>query len=155
MKRINLSRIGPIAIVVGLLGSLAVGAPSFNTHHTAPRSVFLTLPADLPDPEIAMAVSQDDTGRWSLRLDVSSFQFTALCVTDAEAVPVGHAHIIHDGVKIASAYHPIVDLGHLPSGRHRIAVVLRGQDHRALLGQSGLLRQEIVVTVPKQAHVVR
>ncbi len=149
MRRLNLSKIGPIAIVAGFLGSLAIGAPSYNAQNTAPRSVFLTLPTDLPEPEIKMTVSQDASGHWQLRLDVSAFQFTTLCVSDAEAVPIGHAHIIRDGIKIASAYHPIVDLGRLAPGRHRISVVLRGQDHRALLGQDGLLQKQIIIAVPK------
>ena len=151
MSRFNLSQIGPIAILAALMGSLAIGAPSYNAQHVAPRSVFLTLPTDLPEPEIEMTISQDMSGRWQLRLDVSAFQFTTLCVSDADAAPIGHAHVILDGVKIASAYHPIVDLGYLAPGKQRIAVILRGQDHRALLGRGGLLRQEIEITVPNRA----
>ncbi len=151
MKWLNLSQIGPIAMVAGLLGSLAVGAPSYNAQNTIPRSVFLTLPTDLPEPKIEMTASQGPSGAWQLRLDVSDFQFTTLCVNSAQPVPIGHAHIIRDGVKIASAYYPIIDLGHLVPGRHRISAVLRGQDHRAMVGADGLLQMDIIIWVPKQA----
>lgn len=148
MRRINLSQIWPVVIVAGLLAGLALAAPSYNAQNVAPRSVFLTLPDTLPEPGVALMARQDTPGRWTLRVDASGFRFTALCLSEAEAIPVGHAHVIRNGVKVASAYHPIVDLGVLQPGRHVVTAVLRGQDHRALLGKSGLIHASIVIDVP-------
>ncbi|MFG5383237.1 hypothetical protein [Yoonia sp. R2-816] len=154
MKRSTLSRITPIAIVAGLLASLAVGAPSYNTSHTAPRAVFLSLPTDLPTPQVGMTARQDPSGNWVLQLDTRAFQFVELCVPDADALPIGHAHIIRDGVKIAAAYQPVIDIGRLPPGQHRITAILRGQDHRALLGADGLISTEIVIDVPRLGNQI-
>ena len=154
MTRPTLSRITPVAMVAGLLASLALGAPSYNAAHTAPRTVFLTLPADLPTPQVSITASQQASGTWILRIDTAAFQFTNLCVPDAEAMPIGHAHIIRDGVKIASAYQPIIDIGVLPPGQHRITAILRGQDHRALLGAEGLISSEIMIQVPRHGNQI-
>jgi len=43
----------------------------------------------------------------------------------------------------------VIDLDPLEPGRHDVTVVLRGQDHRALLGRHGLIKAEAVVTVGK------
>lgn len=148
MKRKILSRIGPMALIAGLLGSLAAGAASFNANNTAPRSVFLTLPVGIPQPSLALSVAQDASGKWNLYMDTKAFQFTEICMTESEAIPVGHAHVILNGVKIGSAYRPIMHIGVLPPGQHRISVVLRGQDHRALIGQNGLIDAAFVIDVP-------
>ncbi|MGB5556476.1 MAG: hypothetical protein WBN04_00520 [Paracoccaceae bacterium] len=142
-----LARYGAAAIVSALLATLAAAAPLVNATGGPPRTVFLQLPADLPEPKVKLAIYPLPSGRWQLEIEVDGFRFTELCLTEAEAVPVGHAHIIRDGVKIASAYHPVIDLGHLPPGRHRIEAVLRGQDHRALLGHQGLIKSEVTVVV--------
>ncbi|MEP2028775.1 MAG: hypothetical protein ABJI96_08725 [Paracoccaceae bacterium] len=147
MKRKILSLIGPMVLIAGLLEALAAGAASFNTGNTAPRSVFLKLPADIPQPSLALSILQDASGNWVLHIDTKAFQFTDICISASEAVPVGHAHVILDGVKIGSAFSPIMHIGVLPPGQHRVSVVLRGQDHRALIGQNGLINAALVVYV--------
>ncbi len=136
-------------LVAAMLATLAVGAPLFNAEGAPPRSVFLQLPADLPEPQVSLAATRTAKGYWQLRIDADGFRFTDLCLSDAAAIPVGHAHIIRNGVKVASAFFPVVDLGQLPPGKHHVAAVLRGQDHRALVGRSGLIKADLLIVVPE------
>lgn len=142
-------RFGAVAFVAALLATLAAGVPSINLAADPPRAVFLKLPGHVPQPTVSMQAHQASSGRWLLEIHASKFRFTDLCVTDAAAIPVGHAHVIRDGVKVASAYQPVVDLGVLAPGSHRITVVLRGQDHRALVGREGLISAVTEIVVPQ------
>lgn len=144
----NRLRCGAGIVVLAVLSALALSAPSINADAGPPRSVFLKLPAGQPAPEVGLEAYRHPSGHWHLRIAAQGFQFTSICVAQAAALPVGHAHVIRDGVKVASAYHPIVDLGSLPPGQHRIRVILRGQDHRALVGPDGLVQAEIDLVVP-------
>ena len=148
MNRKLFSHVGPMALVAGLLGSLAAGAASFNATNMAPRSVFLTLPADVPQPSLALSATQDGSGAWLLRIDTTAFQFTDICITVSDPIPVGHAHVILNGAKIGAAYGPYMQIDALPPGRHRVSVVLRGQDHRALVGEHGLISATLMIDVP-------
>lgn len=141
------ARHGATLAVSAFLATLAAAAPHINAANEPPRSVFLRLPGETPDPRVAVRLTPREDGTWRLRIDTQGFTFTSLCVTEAAAVPVGHAHVIVNGVKVATAYHPVIDLGPLPPGRHDVTVVLRAQDHRALLGRQGLIRAEAVVEV--------
>lgn len=143
------SRTAAAGLLAALLAALAVGAPLVNAGAGPPRAVFLQLPPDRDQPTIVLAARRLPSGRWRLTIETTGFRFTRLCVPDAEALPVGHAHVLLDGVRVASAYEPIVDLDALPPGRHVVSAVLRGQDHRALLGTHGLIKAEIVVEVPE------
>lgn len=143
------ARFGAVTFIAMLLATLAAGAPLINSVAGPPRAVFLQLPEDVPEPKVSLTAYQAAPGHWRLEIDAAQFQFSDLCVPDAAAIPVGHAHVIQNGVKVASAYQPVIDLGNLPPGSHRIAVVLRGQDHRALVGQTGLISAELVVFVPR------
>ncbi|MEM9798603.1 MAG: hypothetical protein AAF919_19105 [Pseudomonadota bacterium] len=140
---------GPVLALSGLLAGLAVAAPAVNAGDPAPRAVFLQLPDHLPEPSVTVRADPISGGRWRLTLTARDFGFTAICLSTAEPVPMGHAHIIHDGVKVAAAYGPIVDIGPLPPGRHVVEAVLRGQDHRALLGRDGLIKGQVVIVVPE------
>jgi hypothetical protein len=80
-------------------------------------------------------------------LHASDFVFTELCVVEAEALPVGHAHVHVNGEKVASAYNPVVEIGPLAPGTHTIDVVLRGQDHRPIISRSSLVQDRIQITV--------
>jgi len=148
MRRAITSILIPAIAMTGLLGSLVAAAPAYNAAEAAPRSVFLQLPDTLPEPRVDMQARRLPSGGWRITLDASDFRFTEICVTDAEAMPVGHAHIVAGGVKLAAAYQPVVDIAPLPVGTHRVSVVLRGQDHRALLGRDGLITAEVEITVP-------
>ena len=139
----------PAAAVTALLFALlTVLTPIVNADAGPPRSVFLKLPSDTPPPDLDLAAQIMPSG--ALRLDVlaKDFRFTDVCVSRAEGAPVGHAHISVNGIKVASAYQPRVYLEALPPGSHRIRAVLRGQDHRALVGADGLISAELWVVVP-------
>ena len=145
-----LTRHAAAGFVLLVLGGLAAGAPIVNAVGGPPRSVFLQLPADVPEPQVSLSATRTTAGRWQLEIDAGAFRFTDLCLTEARPIPVGHAHIIHDGAKIASAFSPVVDLGMLPPGRHHLQAVLRGQDHRALVGRQGLIKADLVIVVPAE-----
>jgi hypothetical protein len=146
-----LAQHGPLVVLAGLLAALSVAVPVLNTAAGPPRALFLQLPATLSEPELALTASGAPDGSWQLRIETKGFRFTALCVADAAAVPVGHAHVILDDRKIASAFVPVVDLGVLPPGDHQVQVVLRAQDHRALVGRHGLVQAWVVISVPLTA----
>lgn len=145
----SLARHGGILAVSALLATLAAAAPMINADGGPPRSVFLRLPANAADPTVAMELKPRDNGTWRLTIHTTGFTFTSICVTDAEAVPVGHAHVIVNGAKVASAFEPFMDIGPLPPGQHDVTVVLRGRDHRALLGKNGLIKADTTITVER------
>ena len=130
-----------------LLSGLSVAAPVVNAAGHPPRTVFLELPADRPLPTVSLSASTAPAGGLRLEIETTGFHFTEVCLSQADAVPVGHAHILVDGAKVASAYGPLVDIAALPPGRHVIEVVLRGQDHRALTGPDGLIKAGLRIDV--------
>jgi hypothetical protein len=138
-------------IILGIgaiLGALTLCVPIVNASSPLPRALFLPLPADMPEPRVSLGARPDPDGRWTLDISASDFEFTTLCVANARAVPRGHAHVIKNGAKLASAFAPEFDLGLLPAGRHEIRVVLRGQDHRALVGHGGLIEASLTLDIP-------
>lgn len=139
-----------ILILATILFGLTLCVPIVNASAPLPRSLFLTLPENSPQPEVRLAAQRGRDGRWMLEITAERFEFTALCQANARAVPRGHAHVILDGTKFASAYAPFLDLGALPRGRHEIRVVLRGQDHRALVGRNGLIETSLTLDIPAQ-----
>jgi hypothetical protein len=137
------------ALAVGcILVAVALGVPVVNANAGPPRALFLALPADLPEPRVSLSAAQDSDGSWRLKIDATDFQFTDLCVANAAAMPRGHAHVIEGDAKRASAYAPELILGHLAPGRHEFRVVLRGQDHRAMVGRGGMIEASLVLSIP-------
>lgn len=147
MRLLTLARRGAVIIVALLLATLAAAAPLVNSKGAPPRTVFLRLDSTVPQPAVSMDLRQTEGGRVMVRIHTRNFTFTEICLTDADAVPVGHAHVIVDGVKVASAFHPVVEIGPLEPGVHDVTVVLRGQDHRALLGDHGLLKVDASIDI--------
>ena len=139
--------IGPCIIAL-LLGSLVIAAPIVNAKGRPPRAVFLILPDAITPPTVNIEAEALGAGRYRLSLDTTEFMCTELCVPEAEAVPVGHAHVHVNGVKVASAYFPTIEIGPLAPGTHVIDVVLRGQDHRPIVGRDGLAQSVVNITVP-------
>lgn len=133
---------------IHLLAALGAVASLVNAGSGPPRTLFLRLPAEVPAPSLTLAARGEVDGNWILEIKASGFRFTSLCTLAAEPIPVGHAHVYAGDRKLASAYLPVVDLGPLPPGRHEIRVVLRGQDHRALVGPDGLIEARTVIKVP-------
>lgn len=144
MPKLNL---GPCIIAL-LLATLVIAAPIVNAKGRPPRAVFLILPETVTPPEVSIEAEALGKGRYLLTLHASAFVFTDLCVTDADAIPVGHAHVHVNGEKVASAYAPIIEIGPLSPGQHKIDVVLRGQDHRPIFAQDALVQSRIQINVP-------
>ena len=109
-------------ILAILLGSVVFAAPIVNGNGRPPRAVFLILPETVTPPEVSIEAEALGKGRYLLTLHASAFVFTDLCVTDADAIPVGHAHVHVNGEKVASAYAPIIEIGPLSPGQHKIDV---------------------------------
>lgn len=131
-----------------LLLVMVLAAPVVNSTGRPPRTVFLVLPGTAEAPRLALEVEASGGGRYLVRLEVAGFRFTDLCLSHAEAVPVGHAHVHVNGKKVASAFQPVVEIGPLPPGRHVIGAVLRGQDHRAIVSDGGLVQGDTEIVVP-------
>ncbi|WP_260106109.1 hypothetical protein [Phaeobacter inhibens] len=102
-----------------------------------PAALFVTLPAHQPQPDLQVSSVYNAADGWRLRIEVENFVFTDLCVRNATNLAQGHAHVHLGDKKLATAYQPNVVLGHLPTGRHRITVSLRAQDHRVLGRERG------------------
>lgn len=141
---------GPCFIAL-LLATLVIAAPIVNAKGRPPRAVFLILPDTVTPPQVNIEAKAIGDGRYLLTLHASAFVFTDLCVLDADAVPVGHAHVHVNGEKVASAYTPIVEIGPLAPGQHVIDIVLRGQDHRPIIAQNALVQSRISLSVPMVA----
>ncbi len=138
---------GPCAIAL-LLATLVIAGPIVNSKGSPPHSVFLNLPQSATPPEVHIQTTALGGGRYLLMLHASAFVFTEVCVTDAEALPIGHAHVHVNGEKVASAYTPVVEIGPLETGVHTIDIVLRGQDHRPIIARNGLVKSSVQITVP-------
>ncbi|MEM8694116.1 MAG: hypothetical protein AAGG57_19885 [Pseudomonadota bacterium] len=137
-------------ILAILLGSVVFAAPIVNGNGRPPRAVFLVLPDDIEPPKVSLQVEPFAQGKYRVQIDTTEFQFTDICVAQAQAAPIGHAHVHVNGAKVASAYQPVVLIGPLAPGEHVIDVVLRGQDHRAILGRTGLVQGTVEVFVPQK-----
>lgn len=145
-------RLAAPATVAALLAALSVYAPMVNSKAGPPRTLFLQLPADRPEPTVSLSARPEGDGSWLLEIHATGFRFTALCLVEAQALPVGHAHVTRGEQKVASAYLPVLSLGRLGPGRHTYRVELRGQDHRALVGRNGLIDAELTIHVPPGAE---
>ncbi|MEO1491729.1 MAG: hypothetical protein AAFV19_06210 [Pseudomonadota bacterium] len=135
------------ALLCAVLIALALLTPHVNASAPPPSSVFVSWPKAMAVPEVEVSAQRDSHGRWYLDLQAEGFAFSELCQTVSGPQAIGHAHVYLGEEKIAAAYAPRVWLDDLPPGRHRIRVVLRSQDHRALVGPGGLIAGEAVVTV--------
>lgn len=135
-------------IIALLLGTLVIAAPIVNAKGRPPRAVFLILPDTIAPPTVDLQADAIGGGRYRLYLNTRAFVFTDLCVPEADAVPIGHAHVHVNGTKVASAYVPVIEIGPLAPGTHLIDVVLRGQDHRPIIGRDGLAQGGVRITVP-------
>jgi len=151
MKPVRLKTLWHGIATLCLMTTLALGAPVYNATNQAPRSVFLTLPATEPAPTVALSLEQSGAD-WLLILQTTGFEFTAFCMPTAKAAPIGHAHVTINGVKAGSAYLPLFDLGSLGPGVYQITATLRAQDHRALLGQQGLIASTLTLTISPEGR---
>jgi hypothetical protein len=135
-------------VMLSALMGLAVIAPQVNAAGAPPSSVFVAWPEGQSAPELKLSAGRYPDGSWHLDLAASGFTFSDLCQAVEGPQTIGHAHVYDGAKKIASAFVPRVPLGHLAPGQHRFHVILRAQDHRALVGSDGLISAEILIIVP-------
>ena len=135
--------------LIGLfLATLVIAAPIVNAKGRPPRAVFLILPETATQPSVEVQTTALGGGRFMLTLHASAFVFTDLCVAEAEAAPVGHAHVHVNNRKVATAFAPLVEIGPLAPGTNMIRVVLHGQDHRPIIAQGTLVQSRVQIVVP-------
>lgn len=142
-----LSVVRTSAPVLAMLLTLLAAVPWLNLEGGPPRSVFVQLDPERPDPEIDAEATRLSDGEWLLRIEVDGFSFSEICAVVKTGEPVGHAHVYAGDEKIAAAYQPILSLGSLSPGEHIFRIVLRAQDHRALVGASGLIERKVAIVV--------
>ncbi|MGI9509127.1 MAG: hypothetical protein ACR2QJ_07250 [Geminicoccaceae bacterium] len=135
------------APVFALLLAMALLVPRINAEAGPPETVFVLLDPSKPDLEIDAEVIPAGDGEWLLRMEIDGFAFSETCAVVETGKPIGHAHVYEGGKKIAAAYQPILSLGKLSPGEHALRIMLRAQDHRALVGASGLIEREIRIIV--------
>ncbi len=119
-----------------------------GTFSQPPGTVFVEVPDGHKTPTMRLKSERAPNGEWLLRIETSNFAFTELCVNRTDRAQTGHAHVHEGDRKIGTAYVPVFSLGRLAPGRHEFLVMLRAQDHRAVVGGDGLIMERITITVP-------
>ncbi|MCV0428390.1 MAG: hypothetical protein K5905_23275 [Roseibium sp.] len=112
-----------------------------------PHAVFVEVPDGTEPPELQLKGELAPGGDWLLHIETTHFSFTDVCVNRSEQSQIGHAHVHKGDRKIGTAYAPVFSLGHLAPGRHVFSVVLRAQDHRAVVSKEGLIHKKITIIV--------
>lgn len=135
-------------VLIALILTVAIGVPTVNAWSGPPRSVFVPWPEAIPVPTPEMTAIRQPDGHWLIEITAAGFVFSDICKTVSGPQAIGHAHVYEGDVKIATAYTPRLDVGLFAPGKHHITVVLRAQDHRTLVGPSGLITAEIVLNEP-------
>ena len=137
--------------LISLFLTVALGIPKVNAISGPPSSVFAQWPETKPVPVPKVSATRQLNGRWQVTINAAGFVFSDICTTVEEPEAVGHAHVYKGDTKIAAAYAPITEIGPFAPGTHRISVVLRAQDHRTLVGPSGIITAEFVLREPSQS----
>ena len=89
--------------------------------------------AGTPAPTVRIALHPDGAQSRNLHIDVTGFTFDPEGVNGPHVPGKGHAHVYVDGVKVARAYGPWMQLQALPVGPHDIRVALYTNDHSQLV----------------------
>lgn len=135
-------------VMACVLATLVVAAPQVNAAGQPPSQIFVEWPKGRPAPEVRLTPGQYSQGGWYIDVSAEGFVFTDLCQAVDGPQTIGHAHVYQGDQKIASAFHPRISLGDLGPGTHVFSAILRAQDHRALIGPSGLLKAAVTITIP-------
>ena len=135
-------------VLILVLCSTAAVASQVNSQSGPPSSVFVAWPETSNAPVLELIPHQRRDGSWYLDLHAPGFAFSEICQRVTGPQAIGHAHLYSGDRKIAAAYIPRVELGHLRPGKHRFRAVLRAQDHRALIGPDGLIDAEVTIAMP-------
>jgi len=145
---------GKMLVLLSLFLTVALGIPKVNAISGPPSSVFAQWPEAKPVPTVKVSATRQTDGRWQVTINAAGFVFSDICTTVDEPQAVGHAHVYEGDTKIGAAYAPITQIGPFAPGKHRISVVLRAQDHRTLVGPSGIIKAEIVLEEPSRSQML-
>ena len=88
--------------------------------------------AGIPAPELTLMLHPDGAQSRNLHIGITNFEFAPEAVNGPHVPGQGHAHIYVNGVKVARAYGPWMQLDALPKGEHTIRVTLNANDHTQL-----------------------
>jgi hypothetical protein len=101
-------------------------AHDHGTAHTALTE------AGTPAPVLTLTLHPDGAQSRNLHIGVENFTFDPEGVNGVAVPGRGHAHLYLNGVKIARAYGPWMQLDALPVGTHELRVTLNANDHTQL-----------------------
>ena len=87
------------------------------------------VPSGESPPTLAVSATEDPTGGWAVRLDVSGFGFAPRSVNGVHVHGEGHVHWYLDGVKQGRVYGEWLRVGELEPGEHTLMFELSGNDH--------------------------
>ena len=110
----------------------AVAEPAADDQHAGEHGGHGGLhevPAGESPPTLAVSATEDPTGGWAVRLDVSGFGFAPRSVNGVHAHGEGHVHWYLDGVKQGRVYGEWLHVGELEPGEHTLMFELSGNDH--------------------------
>lgn len=88
--------------------------------------------AGTPAPTLTLTLHPDGPQSRNLHIGVENFAFDPEAVNGPHMPGRGHAHLYLNGVKIARAYSPWMQLDALPVGTHELRVTLNANDHTQL-----------------------
>jgi len=89
------------------------------------------VPEGEPKPTISLDTKAiQETSGWDVAIDVSDFIFDRESVDGAHVPGKGHGHLYINGLKIGRVFEPVIRIGQLPKGTHKINVTLNTNDHK-------------------------
>ncbi len=108
-------------------------------------AIFNYLDPNLPRPDLHPKIENYASGDTVIVMNPENFQFVETCKTESENIPRGHVHIYVNGVKRGTAYRPDYSLGKLAPGKYEILLTLQSSDHRAWIGEKGLIYKKFII----------
>jgi len=103
--------------------------------------------AGTPAPVLTLTLHPDGVQSRNLHIGVENFTFDPEGVNGAAVPGRGHAHLYLNGVKVARAYGPWMQLDALPVGTHELRVTLNANDHTQLATDGVPIEATIAVVI--------
>ncbi len=103
--------------------------------------------AGTPAPVLRLTLHPDGAQSRNLHIEVENFTFDPEGVNGPVIPGRGHAHLYLNGIKIARAYGPWMQLDALPVGTHELRVTLNANDHTQLATDGVPIEATIAVVI--------
>lgn len=100
-----------------------------------------------PAPLLRLTLHPDGPQSRNLHIGVENFVFDPEGVNGSHVPGRGHAHLYLNGIKIARAYGPWMQLDALPIGTHVLRVTLNANDHTQLASDGVPIEASLEVVV--------